>query len=134
MKIIIRDLWNTKIGKIYKDKIYKENRGGRSPQLLSLSSKINVSFVKFIKNSNMHVKSVFLLITIVTFVALKPVKSVSPFVFIRLSRNREKFQFCFDACKNIYHSVILLTPFIFLSTPLRKIKKRKEQGKIQFFD
>lgn len=134
MKIIIRDLWNTKIGKIYKDKIYKENRGERSPQLLSLSSKINVSFVKFIKNSNMHVKSVFLLITIVTFVALKPVKSVSPFVFIRLSRNREKFQFCFDACKNIYHSVILLTPFIFLSTPLRKIKKRKEQGKIQFFD
>lgn len=134
MKIIIRDLWNTKIGKIYKDKIYKENRGGRSPQLLSLSSKINVSFVKFIKNSNMHVKSVFLLITIVTFVALKPVKSVSPFVFIRLSRNREKFQFCFDACKNIYHSVILLTPFIFLSTPSRKIKKRKEQGKIQFFD
>lgn len=134
MKIIIRDLWNTKIGKIYKDKIYKENRGGRSLQLLSLSSKINVSFVKFIKNSNMHVKSVFLLITIVTFVALKPVKSVSPFVFIRLSRNREKFQFCFDACKNIYHSVILLTPFIFLSTPLRKIKKRKEQGKIQFFD
>lgn len=134
MKIIIRDLWNTKIGKIYKDKIYKENRGGRSLQLLSLSSKINVSFVKFIKNSNMHIKSVFLLITIVTFVALKPVKSVSPFVFIRLSRNREKFQFCFDACKNIYHSVILLTPFIFLSTPLRKIKKRKEQGKIQFFD
>lgn len=134
MKIIIRDLWNTKIGKIYKDKIYKENRGGRSLQLLSLSSKINVSFVKFIKNSNMHVKSVFLLITIVTFVALKPVKSVSPFVFIRLSRNREKFQFCFDACKNIYHSVILLTPFIFLSTPSRKIKKRKEQGKIQFFD
>lgn len=134
MKIIIRDLWNTKIGKIYKDKIYKENRGGRSLQLLSLSSKINVSFVKFIKNSNMHVKSVFLLITIVTFVALKPVKSVSPFVFIRLSRNREKFQFCFDACKNICHSVILLTPFIFLSTPLRKIKKRKEQGKIQFFD
>lgn len=132
MKIIIRDLWNTKIGKIYKDKIYKENRGGRSLQLLSLSSKINVSFVKFIKNSNMHVK--FLLITIVTFVALKPVKSVSPFVFIRLSRNREKFQFCFDACKNIYHSVILLTPFIFLSTPSRKIKKRKEQGKIQFFD
>lgn len=100
--------------------------------MLSLSSKINVSFVKFIKNSNMHVK--FLLITIVTFVALKPVKSVSPFVFIRLSRNREKFQFCFDACKNIYHSVIPLTPFIFLSTPSRKIKKRKEQGKIQFFD
>lgn len=134
MKIIIRDLWNTKIGKIYKDKIYKENRGGRSPQLLSLSSKINVSFVKFIKNSNMHVKSVLLLITIVTFVALKPVKSVSPFVFIRLSRNREKFQFCFDACKNISYSVIPLTPFIFLSTPSRKIKKRKEQGKIQFFD
>lgn len=29
----------------------------------------------------MYVKSIFLLITIMTFVALKPVKSVSPFVF-----------------------------------------------------
>lgn len=57
----------------------------------------------------MYVKSIFLLITIMTFVALniiKPVKSVSPFVF---------YAFHF-ACKNIYHcdslSQIL---FIFLS-------------------
>lgn len=57
--------------------------------MLSLGSKTNVSslFVRFIKslliikNSSMYVKSIFLLITIMTFVALKPVKSVSPFVF-----------------------------------------------------
>lgn len=54
----------------------------------------------------MYVKSIFLLITIMTFVALKPVKSVSPFVF---------YAFHF-ACKNIYHCDSLpQIPFIFLS-------------------
>lgn len=71
-------------------KIYKGNTGGgRSPQLLKVVQRSRfILFVRFVtrvrsKNSNMHVKSIFLLITILTFVALKPVKSVSPFVFFR---------------------------------------------------
>lgn len=55
----------------------------------------------------MYVKSIFLLITIMTFVALKPVKSVSPFVFYA-------FNFASMYVK-IFIIVILYLKFLLLS-------------------
>lgn len=81
----------------------------------------------------MYVKSIFLLITIMTFVALniiKPVKSVSPFVF---------YAFHFASM----HVKLFIIVILYLKFPLSffrvlsfvfEIKKKKEQGKIQFFD
>lgn len=81
----------------------------------------------------MYVKSIFLLITIMMFVALniiKPVKSVSPFVF---------YAFHFASM----HVKLFIIVILYLKFPLSffrvlsfvfEIKKKKEQGKIQFFD
>lgn len=76
----------------------------------------------------MYIKSIFLLITIMTFVALKPVKSVSPFVF---------YAFHFASM----HVKIFIIVILYLKFPLSffrvlsfvfEIKKKRSKEKFSF--